>query len=130
MGRTAKCTAATRQGRLRKALQFADAAGVVADFADDSDDVADAQVTLLVHAGIAAADVLCCARLGEHAIGDNHNEAVALLAKIDRNLAADLRSLLGTKTKARYSHQPASRSDRVKAQRACDRLVRAATDLP
>lgn len=88
MGRTVRCAPATRQGRLRKARQFADAAEVVADLADDADDVADAYVTLLVHAGIAAADVLCCARLGEHAMGDNHNDAVALLtASLPRTCA-------------------------------------------
>jgi hypothetical protein len=86
-------------------------------------------VTLLVHAGIAAADVLCCVRLGEHVTGDNHNEAVRLLAKVDRRLADDLRTLLGMKTKAGYSHQPASKSDRVKAERAGGRLVQAASDL-
>lgn len=129
MGRTVRCTPATRQGRLRKARQFADAAEVVADLADDADDVADAYVTLLVHAGIAAADVLCCARLGEHATGENHNEAVALLAKVDRKLAEDLRTLLGMKTKAGYSHQPTSKADRVRAERSCARLVQAARDL-
>jgi hypothetical protein len=50
--------------------------------ADEAADVADAYVTLLVHAGIAASDVICCARLGEHAQGDNHVEAVALLAPL------------------------------------------------
>jgi len=33
--------------------------------ADDANDVADAYVTLCVHAGIAAADVICCTRFGE-----------------------------------------------------------------
>lgn len=43
--------------------------------ADEAADVSDAYVTLLVHAGIAAADVICCQRLGEHALGDSHAEA-------------------------------------------------------
>lgn len=121
-----KCTSATRRVRLRKALQFADAADAVADLGDD---VGDAYVTLLVHAGIAAADVLCCARLGEHAVGENHTDAVALLAKVDRKVADDLRTLLGLKTKAGYSHQATSKSDRMRAERATGRLVRAANDL-
>ena len=130
MSRTVRCTPATRAGRTRKADQFADAAAVVAELANAADDVADAYVTLLVHAGIAAADVLCCTRLGEHAVGENHHEAVGLLAKVDRKLAEDLRTLLGMKTKAGYSHQPASRTDRVQAERACNRLIRAMNDLP
>jgi hypothetical protein len=60
--RTQPCTAAIRQGRLRKAEQFLRAANLVRD-------VADAYSTLCVHAGIAASDVICCARLGEHAQG-------------------------------------------------------------
>ncbi|MFP5335922.1 MAG: hypothetical protein ACLGIV_11495 [Actinomycetes bacterium] len=96
--------------------------------ADDADDVADAYVTLLVHAGIAAADVLCCARLGMHAMGENHNEAVSLLTKVDRKRAEDLRTLLGMKTKAGSSHQSTSKPDRLRAERSCARLVHAARD--
>jgi hypothetical protein len=75
--RTQPCTAAIRRGRLRKAEQFIDAAGTVRDFADGHEDVADAYVTLCVHAGIAASDVICCASLGEHAQGEDHGEAAA-----------------------------------------------------
>lgn len=53
--RTTQCTAATREGRMAKAMQFLDAAETVEALADDSNDVADAFVTLCVHAGIAAA---------------------------------------------------------------------------
>lgn len=42
----------------------------------------DAYVPLCVHAGIAASDVVCCAKLGEHAQGENHDEAVGLLAPV------------------------------------------------
>ncbi len=82
MARTQPCTQSTHAGRRRKARQFWDAASVVRGLADEAADVADAYVTLLVHAGIAASDVICCARLGEHAQGDNHVEAVALLAPL------------------------------------------------
>jgi ornithine cyclodeaminase/alanine dehydrogenase-like protein (mu-crystallin family) len=77
------CPPAVRQGRLRKSEQFPDAADVVLDLADGQVDVADAYVTLCVHAGIAASDVVCCARLAEHAQGDNHTEAIALLRTAD-----------------------------------------------
>ena len=96
---------------------------------DDEAIVSDAYTTLAVHAGIAAADVICCARLGEHARGDDHDEAVALLAKADRDRARDLTTLLRMKTRSGYSHEPTSRTDRQRAQRAAARLVQAATDL-
>ena len=57
MPRRQPCTAATRAGRLRKAEQFIDAASTVAALADNESDVRDACVTLLVHGGIASADV-------------------------------------------------------------------------
>ena len=73
-----RCSEATRRGRLDKATQFADAAEIIEAMVD-GDDLDDAYITLCVHAGIAAADVLCCARMGVHAQGDDHTEAVALL---------------------------------------------------
>ncbi len=126
MARTVRCTVATRTGRKAKALQFHEAAGLITDAVGTATDLADAFVTLLVHAGVAAADVLCCARLGEHAIGDNHAEAVALLARVDKRLAADLGMLLGMKTRAGYDHRPVGAEDRRRAQRAAARLVDAA----
>src|SRR6266567_5766674 len=68
---TRPCSAEIRRGRLRKAEQFADAANLIQEYVDTDDDDADAYVTLCVHAGIAASDVICCARLGEHAKGDS-----------------------------------------------------------
>ena len=130
MARTVECTADIRAGRLRKAIQFAEAAEAVSTLADDAGDVADAYVTLLVHAGIAAADVLCCARLGIHSQGEGHRESIDLLEKVDKKLASDLATLLGVKTKAGYSARPVSAVDRTKASRACDRLLQAALDLP
>lgn len=128
-GRTTPCNAIMRSGRQRKAMQFYAAASDITDLATDPGDICDAYVTLLVHAGIAAADVLCCASLGEHAQGDNHVEAVALLGKFDADRAKDLRVLLQVKTKAAYSHQRVSVSERVKVRRACDRLMEAIEEL-
>jgi len=50
---------------MAKAKQLVEAAETVEALADDANDVADAYVTLCVHAGIAAADVICCTRFGE-----------------------------------------------------------------
>jgi hypothetical protein len=60
-----RCTPAIRAGRLVKAQQFHQAADLLSAAADDSE-VVDACVMLSVHTGIAAADVICCAKLGEH----------------------------------------------------------------
>jgi hypothetical protein len=98
----------------------------VAQLAEQADDVADAYVTLLVHAGIAAADVICCARLGEYHQGEAHHEAVALLRRADADSSRHLDTLLKMKTRVGYGHAPASIDDRKKAQRAVDALLKAA----
>jgi hypothetical protein len=102
----------------------------VRTLADEAADVADAYVTLLVHAGIAASDVICCARLGEHSMGENHAEAVKLLASaVDNKLAGALDALLSVKTKAGYSESAVSGNDLTKAERAAERLIVAMREI-
>lgn len=120
--RTRPCTEAVRWGRLRKAEQFL----TMASLADEHADVADAYVTLCVHAGIAASDVICCARLGESAQGENHREAVALLQTADQAAATHLSTLLALKTKSAYSHTPVTPAEIKRAGRAVEALVAAA----
>jgi hypothetical protein len=126
MARISPCTPEIRRGRLRKASQFIEAATIIADQAHQEADIADALVTLCVHAGIAAADVICCARLGQHAQGEDHTEAVALLSKADGGSAKHLRVLLNMKTKAGYSHARATTTDAKRAVRAAEALVETA----
>jgi hypothetical protein len=127
---TRTCSPEVRRGRLSKAEGFLDAAEDVS-LLDDSGQLHDAVVTLHVHAGIAAADVICCPRLGMHATGDNHAEAVALLKKAGAASHRHLATLLGLKTKAGYSHTPASTADVKKAARAAAQLVdEARTETP
>jgi hypothetical protein len=117
------------KARLAKAKQFHAAADTIRQLADDEEDIGDAFVTLCVHAGIAAADAVCCATLGEHAQGDSHTEAVALLERVrpdGQDLGSALSVLLGLKTRAGYSAQPVTADMRKRAQRAVSRLVRAA----
>lgn len=111
---------------MHKANQFIEAADMIRELADEHEDVTDAYVTLCVHAGIAASDVICCARLGEHAQGENHDEAISLLAQADREGAKDLRTLLKLKTKAGYSHTPATADEFKRAGRAAQALVETA----
>lgn len=124
--RTRDCDATTRAGRLAKARQFMDAADIIEALADEAADVADAFVTLCVHAGIAAADVICCARLGRHARGDDHASAVELLERANRDVAKHLRSLLSVKTKAGYTAVSVSGSEHTRAGRAARALIEAA----
>jgi hypothetical protein len=126
MVRTRPCTPEIRQGRLHKAAEFLDAATLIADQADGEAAAPDAFVTLCIQAGIAASDVICCARLGEHPQGQDHNEAVTLLSQADSESAKHLRVLLGMKTKAGYSHTGISAADAKRAGRAADALVETA----
>ncbi|EMD23315.1 hypothetical protein [Amycolatopsis azurea] len=111
---------------MHKANQFIEAADMIRELADGHEDVTDAYVTLCVHAGIAASDVICCARLGEHAQGENHDEAISLLTQADRECAKHLRTLLKLKTKAGYSHTPATADEFKRAGRAAQTLVETA----
>jgi hypothetical protein len=121
--RTRPCDTQIRRGRLRKAAQFFDAANLILEFADDDGDDADAYVTLCVHAGIAASDVICCASLGEHAQRENHNDAIELLGKVDKDASKHLAALLNLKTKSACSHPPATEDDFKRAGRAAEALV-------
>lgn len=129
--RTRPCGDAVTDGRLRKAEQFWEAAEITRELADDEAEVGDAYVTLCVHAGVAASDVICCVALGEHASGEDHTEALALIAKVRPGgiePAKALAVLLGMKTRAGYGARPVSAVDRKRAQRQAERLLRAARD--
>lgn len=129
--KTGRCDRSEAQGRLRKAEQFLESAETIRDFADDESDVGDAFVTLCVHAGIAAADVLCCIAMGVHAQGDDHAAAVQLVSRVQpdgADMGKSLRVLLGMKTKAGYSSRAVTADDRKRALRAAERLVTSARD--
>lgn len=123
MGRTKDCTAATIAGRTARAEQFLEAAEFLGALESEEQDLAAAFVTLCVHAGIAAGDVLCCKRLGYHSQGQDHTEAVRLLERVSASAARSLDVLLRLKTPAGYSHKPISTQDRRRAERAAALLV-------
>ena len=110
-----------------KAQLFWDAAEMVGELWDEDQEIADVYVTLCVHAGIAAADVICCRALGKRSRGEAHTEAVALLASVDVRASGHLSTLLAMKTRAGYSALPSSATERRKAQRAAGALIGAAT---
>ncbi len=90
---------------------------------DEDHETADAVVTLCVHAGIAASDAICIANLGQYARGQDHNDAVALLTKVNNTAAKHLSALLGLKTRAGYGYSPVTSEQLQRAVRAMDALV-------
>lgn len=120
--RTVRADDAVRKGRLAKARQFLRVAEDAEEL-DDGEGVGDAAVTLYVHAGIAAADAICARALGVHASGQDHQEAVELLASVDKEAATELRTLLNMKTRAGYGHDPITSDRLARAQRAARSLV-------
>lgn len=126
---TKPCNAAMRAGRMHKAQQFFDAADALDTLVDDESELIDASITLCIHAGIAAADVICCARLGRHALGQDHSQAIELLRRVDIGASQRLSVLLGMKTRSGYSAVSSSSADRRRAARAARLLLTAARDL-
>lgn len=125
MAREKACNAAVTRGRLARARAFLEAADLVADVNEGDDstqgELAAALVTLWVHAGIAAADVICCVRLGRHHSGEDHQAAVKLLRAADKGQETALDRLLAMKTPAGYGHRLISADNRLRARRAAER---------
>jgi len=128
-GRTTECDQTTRRGRLAKAKEFYEAAEMLDVLAHDDTHLVDPYITNCVLAGIAAADVICCARLGVHAIGDNHVEAVALLATVDEGMSKHLDILLRHKSRSSYSALASSLAAKRQVGRATSALMEFATTL-
>jgi hypothetical protein len=79
-----------------------------------------------VLAGIAAADALCCARLGRRSRDADHRAAVDLLRLVDERLARDLDRLLQVKDVAHYGTALISEANVRSCLRAARHLVEAA----
>ena len=125
------CAPGEAEGRLAKAEQFYWAAETIMAHAEEEADVGDAYVTLCVHAGIAAADAICCRALRQHSQGLNHADAVSLLKKVPKDgatLATALNRLLKYKTRAGYSATPVNATMRRESWTAATRLVVAARE--
>jgi hypothetical protein len=95
---------------------------------DEGRNVAAANAVL---AAVAAADALCCLRLGRYSRGQAHQEAAALLRTLKPNgaqLARDLTAALGVKDAAHYGTVFLSATRLRSTLRAATRLVEAAQD--
>ncbi|MFB2581357.1 hypothetical protein ACEXQD_08900 [Herbiconiux sp. P15] len=106
-------------------MQFVDATEIILELADD-DELRDVVVTLAVHAGIAASDVICLRHLGYYWQSGNHNEALEHLRRADAGSAGHLSTLLSLKTRAGYGHSSISSSNVQRSVRAMNHLVDAA----
>ncbi|MBS1890622.1 MAG: hypothetical protein JST59_04970 [Actinobacteria bacterium] len=114
---------------MRKAEQFLAVADRLRHESEEGEEVGDALVTVCVHAGIAASDVLCCKALGHYVQGDDHQQAIAELSKVapgGKELGKDLRALLQMKTQAAYAAAPIGAAERKRAWRKAESLVEAA----
>lgn len=133
MAREQPCNRAVVQGRLQRARSFMEAAelveGLVEGDGQAEADLAASLVTLWVHAGIAAADVICCVRLGRYQSGQDHKGAKALLRTADQGSEVPLGRLLNLKTPVGYGYKLVSAKDRLAAKRAAATLVERAAEV-
>jgi hypothetical protein len=103
-GRTQRCSPAQAQTRLDHARKFLEVAELVAS-EGDSMEYSSAGASLAVLAGIAASDAACCKALGRRSRGQDHREAVDLIAQIEpggKQAGKALRRLIDLKDEAQY----------------------------
>lgn len=120
------CEAVQARAYRDKAQAFLRAAEIVEANAGVGDRLDDAVFSLLVHAGIAASDALCCAGHHERSSGDDHREALAMLRNIRPNgaeLEHALSDLLASKSTAEYSPASVTAARVTAARRRAKYLV-------
>ncbi|MFT3797738.1 hypothetical protein [Microbacterium sp.] len=84
---------------------------------------------LYVLAGIAAADAICCRKLGEYSRSESHDEAISLIKRVSPDLAAPLRRLLADKSLDAYGAAAVSARRVEQTRTASARLIEAARTL-
>ncbi|MCC6269651.1 MAG: hypothetical protein IT190_00060 [Microbacteriaceae bacterium] len=109
--------------RLQHAHAFFTAAKLITDLGEDAGNshMGNTVGSLAVLSGVASADAICGAALGQRASGDNHMEAVKLLKQdaTGTNFAAQLRRLIDAKSESQYS------TDLITNARAAELMVSA-----
>ncbi len=127
MARRVRCGPAEARARCAVARRYLD----VAELATTEDDASawhNVATGNAVLAGIAAADALCCALLGQHSREADHRAAVALLTTARPASARDLERLLQFKDTAHYGSRLITAAALRSAVRAANRLVTAAEE--
>jgi len=110
--------ALARLAKAKRYLHWAEAALEEADH-----DVAAGNAVI---AAIAAADAICCVRLGTRSADDDHQAAGALLARADKDAAKALGRVLAVKHRAHYDHVPVPESAAKAAVRGARSVLDAA----
>ena len=80
-------------------------------------------------AGIAFADAICLAGVGERSSSGDHADAVRLLQEVDIKAAAHLQVLVSLKTRAQYGVARISEDEAKRAMRAVESLRIRSIDL-
>jgi len=119
--RTTPGGSAEARRRLAIAQQYLALAAVLAD--DPSDGAINACIGNCVLAGIAAADAICYARLGERYSGPDHDQAADVLDRVSKEYGSTLRSLTRLKTKSQYGDEWLTDSTRKTALRNAQSLT-------
>jgi hypothetical protein len=122
--RTQPCTADQGRKRLADARKFLELAELV-DGEPESTALGVSSANAVL-AGIAAADAACCRALGERSRGEDHSDAIALVAQVSPGgdeAANVLGRLLAIKNDAEYGLTTISRAKRELALRQARKLV-------
>ncbi|TDE15987.1 hypothetical protein [Jiangella asiatica] len=113
-------------------MKYREVAELVASESDSVAASASVAAGLAVLAGIAAADAACCGALGRRGRGQDHKQAVALLAQIEpggREVSRHLERLLDVKDAAHYGVINVRSAELRRALRSAERLVEFARDV-
>jgi hypothetical protein len=117
--RTRRCNRQDAAQRHDQAKAFAEVAELDPLSADGP--TRSAAVSNAILSGIAAADAICCRRLGRHSVGDDHQQALTLLedaGDVGRAARGHLATLLSIKNKAHYEGDDPSVAEAKRAIRA------------
>lgn len=125
-GTVSTCGRTQAKNRLDVAKQYQELAHLKSD--EDTGAARNAAAGNAVLAGIAAADAICCLRLGQRSSSSDHTDAIALLAKVDKKLAQDFSILIGDKPTSHYGDSFIGTQSLKRCLRAMDHLVQVASE--
>lgn len=131
-GRTERCSGAQARQRYERARSFLEVAELVADEESSDTEYGEVAASLLVLAGIAAADAACCKALGERSRSQSHHDAETLLEQITpggRQAAKALRELIGLKDTTHYGFVVINTSELKRALRRARSLIDFADEI-
>ena len=132
-GRVSACSPAEGRTRLDQARAFLEVAELVLGETEEGLATPQVAAALAVLAGIAASDAACCLRLGQRPRGQDHRQAVELLATVrpgGPDMARDLRRLLEMKDLAHYAATMVSAARAQQAVEWARRLYGHVTHVP